>query len=156
MPRLTTKQAKKLGIKSQATNGRSKYNVGPKEGRTWNGVVYDSKGEMECAQWLDTFMGKEFFDFGVLSRWGRQYKLPVGPDESFKVDFGVVFGNWPPLEAPDVYVEFKGNWKGRENRDFRRKLRLWEKYRSETMLVVQKERRGGRMYVAKTVQGGAK
>lgn len=41
--------------------GFNKYNVSPKESRTSDGIVFDSKFEMQAYELLKTYLGKQYF-----------------------------------------------------------------------------------------------
>ena len=100
------------------------------------GVTYDSAAEATYARQLDMLAGQ------VVSSWQRQVKIPLGPDDSLRVDFVVTYMSGI-TEAVDV--------KGCETRDFARKVRLWQKYGPMPLCIVR--RRGEKFVVSRTIGG---
>lgn len=115
---------------------RNKYGVAPKDERTHNGVVYDSKAEMEYAQGLDLLLKG-----GLITGWIRQVTIPLGEDFKTRIDF-LVFepawvGNEPPRAATlTEFVEIKGH----ETPKFKDVRRLWAKYGPGPLFI--KKRKG--------------
>jgi len=102
------------------TKPRNKY----KAVRTiYNGVGYDSKAEAARARNLDLMLSA-----GEIYAWFRQVKLPLGPDDTWRLDF-LVFAPGPTVWLEDV--------KGRETPDFRRKLKLWQKYGQYELHIIK-------------------
>lgn len=107
--------------------------------RTWRGVVYDSKTEMLRAQELDQRLRG-----GGLARVERQIKIPLGEDDSLRVDFRCT-----SLQGC-VWCE---DVKGFETRDFRRKVKLWRKYGPCTLRVLKLS---GRKWIVEEAEGSVK
>ncbi len=91
----------------------------------YNGIWYDSKDEAEYAEKLEDRVKRNF-----LSWWLRQVKVPLGPDDSLRVDFLV----------PSVCDVYAVEVKGFETKDFKRKKKLWKKYGPFPLCVVFKNR----------------
>jgi hypothetical protein len=108
-----------------AAPSSNKFSVAPRAERTWNGVVYDSKAEMLYARDVLGFA----HEHGQLKSWDRQVKIPLGEDDSLRVDFVVV-----QLDGSKEAHEVKGVWTS----DFRRKVRLWRKYGPMPLLIIKK------------------
>lgn len=106
---------------------RHKYNVGAKENRTYDGVVYHCMAEAIYAQDLDILLNS-----GNIRHWERQVEFKLGEDDKTIVDFVVT-------EWHDKYVV---EVKGVETPDFKRVKRLWKKYGPMDMQVLK--RRGNR------------
>ena len=110
-----------------------KYRAAPTD---YGGVRYDSKAEAEYAMTLDLLLrAREIKD------WDRQVKIPLGDDDSLRVDFVVT--EWHDVYAVDV--------KGVETADFKRKAKLWKKYGTMDLLVMK--RKGGK-WLPTRVPGG--
>ncbi|MHC4405597.1 MAG: DUF1064 domain-containing protein [Planctomycetota bacterium] len=101
-----------------------------------NGEWYDSKAEAEYAAMLDLQL-----DAHDIKSYERQVKIPLGADDSLRVDFVVT--EWHDMYAVDV--------KGVETPDFRRKAKLWRDYGTMDLLVMK--RKGGK-WVPTRVPGG--
>jgi hypothetical protein len=72
------------GQQNKAAKKGNKYHVSPREDRTYNGIVYDSKKEMLFAQELDLRVRA-----GEITFWLRQVPFVVGYDPLtvYKADF---------------------------------------------------------------------
>ena len=118
---------------------RHKYNVAPKEYRTWRDKVYASKAEMQYAQLLDLLMQD-----GTIVEIREQPRFHLGcPENTYIADFLVV----PAKGLPHVI-----DVKGMETAKFRRDKKLWKVY-GEMQLIIVKQR-GGRFYVVEEIAGG--
>lgn len=84
---------------------RNKFGVSPKEQRTWNGKVYDSKGEMKYRHFLEVLKKSADPDMLVLEI-EEQVKYPITINNqlicSYILDFKVTYSD--RIE----YVDFKG------------------------------------------------
>lgn len=106
----------------------NKFNVSPREKRTYNDVVYDSKIEMERAVFLD-----ECVSSGAVDYWFRQVSFQLGPDTIYRVDF-VVCGHAGDVVCEDVKAK---NWaKISGMSKFRKTITLWKKYMVLPLYVV--------------------
>ena len=94
---------------------RSKFNVAPREDRTYGGVVFDSKAEMCRAMALDMLIaGRE------IRSWTRQPRFQLGVKENVYVaDFRVIGADG------EEWIE---DVKGASTPKWRRDLRLWRSY----------------------------
>jgi hypothetical protein len=102
----------------------------------YNGERYDSKAEAEYAATLDLLLkSREIKD------WERQVLVPLGADDSLRVDF-IVY-EYHETYAVDV--------KGVETADFKRKKRLWKQYGTMDLQIMK--RVGSRWQVSR-VRGG--
>lgn len=99
---------------------RHKYNAIRTE---YNGVSYPSKSEALYAQHLDFLVKSK-----NIKGYKRQEKMPIGPDDSLKVDFLV-----DDLDGTQFAVDVKGF----ETKDFKRKVKLWEKYQTINLHIVK-------------------
>ena len=114
---------------------RHKYNVAPKEQRTFNGIVYHSKAESVYAEQLDLLKRA-----GDIIDWERQVTFQLGPDIKTVVDFVVT-------EWRDKYVV---EIKGMELPAFKRVKKLWPKYGPLDMHVMK---RVGKRWQESVIQG---
>lgn len=112
---------------------RSKYGVAPKEERTWNGVVYMSKAEMQYHQSIHIDPSIESIEL--------QPKVKLGEDTNCKPDFLITFKN-----GFKFYVDVKGM----ETPSFRRVKKLWKKYGTLPLHVVKKK--GKKFVVTEVVE----
>ena len=116
---------------------RHKYNVAPKERRTYKGVLYASMAEMERAAELDFLVTT-----GDVLYWVGQPKFRLGVAENtYRPDFHVIGG-----DAHD-----RATWaedvKGVETPAFRKNKRLWKSYGPCPLRII----RGGK--VVETIEG---
>lgn len=94
---------------------RNKYNVAPKEDRTWNGRTYGSKAEMRYAKQL-----RMLLDAGDIVAVIEQPRVWLGvPENVYVPDFFVVRS-----DGDTYYVDVKG----KPSPKFRRDCKLWAKY----------------------------
>ncbi|MFA4917010.1 MAG: DUF1064 domain-containing protein [Syntrophales bacterium] len=87
----------------------NKYHVSAKEDRTYNGITYDSKKEMQKAQELDLLVKAGEIDF-----WLRQVVFPLPGGITYRADF-VTFVSvfYDEAESPHwniEVIEVKGMW----------------------------------------------
>lgn len=101
----------------------NKYHVAPKDDRTWNGKVYDSKAEMFYAKRLGTGVA-----MGVIVDYIEHPRIRLGEDTVYEADFLVV-------ETDGVYyVDVKGH----ETPEFKRVKKLWRKYGRLPLRIVKR------------------
>ena len=131
MPYLTTENLARAS--SETIQKAHKYHA---KATTYNGVRYDSKAEAEYAAMLDLLLAAK-----EIRSYERQVKVPLGDDDSLRVDFVVT--EWHDVYAVDV--------KGVETADFKRKAKLWKKYGTMDLLVMK--RKGGK-WLPTRVPGG--
>ena len=106
---------------------RNKYRVAAPEARRWNGRTYASKGEMECAQYLNTLQ-----QAGEIVEIVDQPRLWLGvPENVYVPDFLVI-----PATGTPYYIDFKGI----ETPQFRRIRKLWAAYGRLPLHVMEKKR----------------
>ncbi len=118
---------------------RHKFNVAPKEYRTWRDKVYDSKAEMQYAQLLDLLLKD-----GTLVEVRQQPCFHLGcPENTYIADFLVV----PAKGLPHVI-----DVKGMETDKFKHDKKLWKVY-GEMQLIIVMQRPGG-FYVVEEIAGG--
>ena len=104
--------------------GYGKYGVAAKADRTYNGIVYASKAEAKRAFTLDLELRA-----GAITSWKRQPVFELGPDKViYRADFQVVgvFGS-----ATEWVEEIKGC----ETREFKRKMKLYQKYGTLPLVI---------------------
>lgn len=118
---------------------RNKYNVAPKDERTHNGIVYDSKAEMLYAQGLD-----QQLQAGDITGWVRQVTIPLGEDFKTRIDF-LEFYEWDD-ETVVLFVEIKGM----ETPRFKDVRRLWDKYGPGPLHI---KKRRGNSWTTETIDG---
>lgn len=111
----------------------NKYGVAPKDKRTYNGVVYDSKAEMVYAVGLDMQLRA-----ALITGWICQVTIPLGPDFKTRIDFLVFLTGLTTYKYTDAvtmdtvdyrvteveFVEIKGH----ETPKFKDVRRLWKKH----------------------------
>lgn len=96
-----------------------KYGVAAKKDRTYKGVVYASKLEAKRAAELDWLLPT--LADGL---WLRQVPVQLGLDCVWRVDFMCC-----ERHGNNVHMLRFEEIKGKDTADYRRKLRLWRKYR---------------------------
>lgn len=118
---------------------RNKFNVAPKEERTWRDRTYASKAEMMYAQLLDLLLKD-----GTLVEVREQPRFHLGcPENIYVADFLVI----PAKGLPHVV-----DVKGMETAKFKRDKKLWKVY-GDMQLVIVKQR-GTRFYMVDEIAGG--
>jgi len=103
---------------------KHKYNVAPKNERTYRGVVYHSKAEAIRAAELDRIEAACNID-----NWERQVKFRLG-DVDYVADFVVRLG-------AEYWVE---EIKGVETQRFKLIRKLWAKYGPCPMLIYKRKK----------------
>lgn len=104
----------------------NKYGVAPKDERTYDGVVYDSKAEKIYAEALDLREKS-----GDILGWVRQITVRLGSDSWTRIDF-LVFIDINHTELVEI--------KGFETPRFKEVRRLWAKYGPGPLFI--KKRKG--------------
>ena len=99
---------------------RHKYNVAAPDKRTFKGVTYDSRAEMEYAAMLDLEHRN-----GDVVAWSRQPSFLLG-DTRYRADFLVTYHTEP------VVIDVKGV----ETPAFRKVKKLWKQYGQLVLAVV--------------------
>lgn len=89
-----------------------RYHVAPKGERTWRGVTYDSKGEMQYAQWLETLRSG-----GEIVSIERQPRVCLADAVKYRADWLVEY-----RDGRREYIDFKGH----ESDRFRVVKQLWK------------------------------
>lgn len=104
---------------------RNKYKVAPRSERTWLGITYASKGEMEVAKQLRTML-----DGGHLIELAEQSEVVLDTKAVFKtvVDFRTV-----KQDGTTEYVEVKGC----QTKMWRLTRRMWAAYGPAPLRVVK-------------------
>jgi hypothetical protein len=118
---------------------RSKYNVAPKDQRTWRGRTYDSKAEMEYAQYLH----QAYFAGGVRIII-PQPCVQLTEDHAYRPDF---FVEWMG-DGPGYFIDVKGVMTAASKKH----IAMWRKYGPCRLFIVQK--RGARFVTEMIVEGG--
>ena len=87
-----------------------KYGVSPKDARTYNGDVYDSKAECHRARELDALV-----QVNQLTFWMRQVKFPLGLRDDWRVDFVCYLQHSVHVSLWSVWVEEVKGYEGHES-----------------------------------------
>lgn len=118
---------------------KPKYNTAPREDRTYNGTVYDSKAEMSRAQALDMLLAG-----GAIRSYTRQPRFELGVAENVYVaDFHVIDSDG---------TEWIEDVKGASTPKWRRDLKLWEAYGPLPLHVLKHA--GGIRFATTVIEGG--
>jgi hypothetical protein len=117
---------------------RSKYNVAPKDQRTWRGRTYDSKAEMEYAQLL-----YELFVCGSVKVFIPQPCVQLTEDHAYRPDF---FVQWD--DGTIDFIDIKGVMTAASKKH----VAMWRKYGPCDLVITKK--RGDRFFDEMTVEGG--
>jgi hypothetical protein len=126
-------------IRDHSASRRSKYNVAPKDQRTWRGRTYDSKAEMEYAQLL-----YELFMYGSVQVFIPQPCVQLTEDHAYWPDFYV---QW---EGTDIgqFIDVKGVMTSASKKH----IAMWRKYGPCDLVITKK--RGDRFFNEMIVEGG--
>ena len=124
---------------------RNKYNVAPKDERTFNHKIYPSKAEMLYAQQLDLLK-----QAGEVLEVLEQPKFHLGcPENVYVADFLVIL---PQDQDFKVYVV---DVKGMETSKFKRDKKLWASYgRLKLVIVKCTSYSTGKFKVIEEIEGG--
>lgn len=118
---------------------KPKYNVAPREDRTYNGTVYDSKAEMQRAVALDLMLAGK-----AIRSYTRQPRFTLGVKENVYVaDFHVIDADG------NEWIE---DVKGASTAKWRRDMKLWRSYGPLPLHVLKHA--GGHRFVTTIIPGG--
>jgi hypothetical protein len=116
--------------KDEVVFKKNKYNVSPKEDRTYNGITYASKKECKYAKKLDDMIERGEIDFYL-----RQVPFDLGAGITYRADFVTFKTFWDGHNGGWIIKVIEP--KGFKTPEWKLKLKLFkEKYPNLTLEIV--------------------